>query len=181
MNEIHRRNKTCIILSNSSQRSSFTHDRFCNLGFNKDTICNIVTSGESTYKYLKESKKYKNKKVFLFSWKDYDIDTFILSLNELDITITDSIDDADFLLFHGSQRMSNGNTISLYDNGMICDQVHSILKRAKERDLPAICANLDLDAINPEGRAIMMPGRAITSTTIIIIIIIIIRSFKECL
>jgi len=118
--------------------------------------------------------------VFLFSWENYEIDTFIISLNELDITITNSIDDADFLLFHGSQRMSNGNQISLYENGIICDQVDLILKRAKERDLPAICANQDLEAINPEGRAIMMPGYT-TIIIIIVIIIIIIRSFKECL
>jgi len=79
-------------------------------------------------------------------------------LNDLKISITDNIDDADFCLFHGSQKMSNGKDISLYDNGKICDEVKGILERAKERDLIAICANRDNEAINPDGKIIYMPG-----------------------
>jgi ribonucleotide monophosphatase NagD (HAD superfamily) len=59
LNEIKRKkNKTCIIVSNSSQRSKFTLNRFYNLGFHEDVVCDAITSGESTYKYLKESNKY---------------------------------------------------------------------------------------------------------------------------
>jgi len=153
LNELKDRGKINIILSNTSKRAAYVHKLLDSLGFPK--VEAILTSGELAYDYIK--KNFNGKKCCWFTWDNYQSDDFFADLNVRFVRP----EDADFLLFHGSQRLvyssQESMEIDLFKTGKIDGHLLSILSIAKDRNIPAICANMDLMAIQATGQA-HMPG-----------------------
>lgn len=151
-------NKTTIILSNSSQRSKIVSSKLSQMGFG--SFSHIQTSGDSAHRFFSMIGKRVN--ICTTTWNDVNIRNAFF--NDLNLEIT-CIEKADYLFFHGTESIStsmNGEitlmaTNSLYERGEIDDRVQQILKTAIERNITAVCANLDLMARTPTGLA-YMPG-----------------------
>ena len=149
--ELMRRKKKVIITSNTSQRAAVGKQRFEGLGF--PPVHDFITSGEFCWFHLK--KNYRGKKAIIFSWssmiggEEY--------LKGTDIEVTEDVEEADVLIFHGSETMCS-RKISLRETGRLEPEVVHVLKRASERGLTAVCANQDRKAMWTSGEH-WMPGR----------------------
>ena len=148
--ELLRRKKKVVITSNTSQRASVAMQRFKKLGF--PPVHDFITSGEFCWFHLK--KNYRGKKAIIFSWKGpLGGEAY---LEGTDIELTDDVEEADVLIFHGSETL-NSKEISLRETGKLDPEVVHVLKRAKERGLTAVCANQDRKAMWTSGEH-YMPG-----------------------
>lgn len=152
--------KKLVILSNTSSPSDWTLRRLGRIGFNRDDFIGAVTSGEEAGKYIQ--KNLPKKKAVLFFWdsKKDALQEFLKLCS--DITICDSLDEADFLMLYGCEIVKlDGEVISLkqfHELGEfpIIDQ---ILTKAGTRNLPMICANPDYVTILKDGSTLHMPGK----------------------
>lgn len=150
--ELLRRKKKVVITSNTSQRSSVAMQRFKNLGF--PPVHDFITSGEFCWFHLKKVYGGRGKKAIIFSWKGpLGGEAF---LEGTDIEITDNVEEADVLIFHGSETL-NSREISLRETGNLDPEVEHVLSVASKRQLTAVCANQDRKAMWTSGEH-YMPG-----------------------
>lgn len=156
LEELNKLGKKYIILSNTSSRFKATEKRYNKLGL-PTGYSGFLTSGEATWHYL--NAFYKNKKCVWLTWNSHPYDDYLSSLG---ITVSD-VESADFIFFHGSQCMVTSSTpnfsipLTFHSTGIMDEQLLTVLKRAKERNLPAVCANVDLTAVT-NGQSYFMPG-----------------------
>jgi HAD superfamily hydrolase (TIGR01459 family) len=156
--------KTVVIISNTSSREKEATDKLQKLGIPQYLFDGgITTSGESAHNWIICEENAK--KCCWFAWENYQSNSF---LRDLDVAVT-SVDDADFLLFQGTQRIVTGRNdmtaatpISLFETGHIDDSVKKLLSIAASRNLPAVCANIDFTAVTAAGTA-YMPGMLMTA------------------
>ncbi len=129
--ELKRRKKQIIILSNSGKRAEENKKRLKKLGITPDLYDVILTSGEMTWQGLKNQDhgvfQKLGKKMFLISRGG---DTSIVE--DLDIELVDSPDEADFLLISGSDAPEK--TLEDYE---------PLLRKGVRKQIPALCANPD--------------------------------------
>ena len=155
---LQKQGKQLIVLSNSSQRSSTALRRIKRMGF--ANLEQILTSGEATWHYLAEH--FKGKSCCFVTWNSFQKDNY---LSELDISLA-SIEKADFLFLHGSQTIvtsddgkdSSRSDLQFIQDGRMDEHLLHILHVAIERDIPVVCANLDLTAKLADGSTGYMPG-----------------------
>lgn len=130
------RKKQIIVISNSGKRADTNRERFKELGFPDKLFDHIVTSGEATWQNLQDPENSVfqglGKKCFLLSRGD---DMSVIE--GTDISLTDDINQADFVLLTGSDA----------PNRTLADYYDPILKQASRRRLRLICANPDLKGI----------------------------------
>lgn len=180
--------KKLAILSNTSSPSHVALNRLKKYGgLSGDMFAGgLVSSGEECAKFIRENycnneDGSKAKKALWFTWKESESQNPMQFLSYCEsgdaagdgnfsdgrgvIDIAESVEEADFILLHGSEvwrrcRETNDNCIQdlhfLYEEDYtIIDQV---LERSSELGLPMVCANPDYTVGLPGGVVGNMPG-----------------------
>ncbi|WP_426126490.1 TIGR01459 family HAD-type hydrolase [Pararhizobium sp. PWRC1-1] len=133
--------KTIIILSNSGKRSAENDRRLAALGFDPQSWDWFLTSGEVAWRILQaESRQLSSgiaRKCLLIS-RDGDTSP----LDGLDLTRTESGEDADFILLAASE--GDVHPLSFYE---------ALLAPAAARGVPCLCTNPDKIMLTKEGTA----------------------------
>lgn len=175
--------KKLIILSNTSSPSSYALERLPNLGYDPKWFeSGAVTSGDGASSYIRQTYgKSGKKKALVFTFAGSRVMRFLDQCGGSDVVeIARSIDEADFILTHGSEVVLNGpgsiisssaTTDSVeYDltsvaqslgfrRGEDYTKIDSILKPSVEKGLPMICGNPDMIVISSDGTVEHMPGK----------------------
>ena len=174
--KLYKAGKKLIILSNTSAPSTAALQRLPKFGFNPHHITSgVVTSGEEAAKYVLE--RYGSgstaKKALFFTWDASDAqnprltalpDQFLEKCGTISLART--VEDADFLLLHGSEVVWYGGgtnlapvSLSPFITTGSLDSVDPLLEECASRDLPMVCANPDMIVRTPEGGEAHMPGK----------------------
>ncbi|KAK3285144.1 hypothetical protein CYMTET_7235, partial [Cymbomonas tetramitiformis] len=125
-----------IILSNSPQAEENTLARLVRLGFDRTHFIGAVTAGGLACPHLQAGRF--GKRCMLFTWEDQRGETYLL---ENGLEATRCLEDADFILAHGTQRILGGQhgqdelLPELYDTGNTC-QVDGLLREASRLGKP---------------------------------------------
>lgn len=136
LDKLRKMGKEVRFLSNSPRRSIISQQRLEKLGLNID-LDEIVTSGEY-FAHLISKDRFNKEKFFLIGDDKSVLDGF-------DLTITDSIDNADYIL------------ISLCSSNPDFKKWKEIMKIAVDRGIPAICTNPDIEVFHGPSK-IYTPG-----------------------
>jgi HAD superfamily hydrolase (TIGR01459 family) len=145
LQELKRRHKHIIILSNSGKRAQPNIDRLSTMGITPDMYDVLLTSGEMAWQgmHTQDEGFFKNlgKKVYVISrGGDRSI------VDGLDLEIVDDVTQADFMVISGAD--SPEKTLEDYE---------PVLKAAVRKQLKVLCANPD--SLGVMGRdSIMGPG-----------------------
>ena len=137
--------KTVCLLSNAPRRSHIVVDFLAKMGIGSDLYSFILTSGEAVYLDLQHNQQngfinFKQKYCYAGPLKDRNL-LDGLAYQETDVSL------ANFILNTG------------FDNDdSILDEKIPLLNKAKEQDLPMICANPDLIVVKQNGQKIICAG-----------------------
>ncbi|XP_010523324.1 PREDICTED: uncharacterized protein LOC104801693 [Tarenaya hassleriana] len=143
-----------VVISNSSRRASFTMEKLRNLGFDPSLFTGAITSGELTYQYLQRRDDpwfaALGRRCVHMTWKDRGA----ISLDGLDLEVVENVEEADFVLVHGTEAMGlPSGTVS----PMPLEELEKILEKTAARGIPMIVANPDY--VTVEARVFhIMPG-----------------------
>lgn len=157
--------KKLIILSNSSSPSESTVAKLPKMGFKAEDFLDAVTSGEEAAKHIRQN--YSGKKGFFIMWNSSRKPSPMAFIEKCgDITVTDDIEEAEFLVFHGTDVVrgpgkdgeAKETEIDFQWTGDF-SKIDPILKRAAERKIVGIGANPDFVAVQPDGKHANMPGK----------------------
>jgi HAD superfamily hydrolase (TIGR01459 family) len=137
--ELARRNKRVVLLSNSGRRRSFNEAFLKTLGFNTGAFAEIVTSGEATWRALRERAVEPfdglGRRCLLFTRADD-----FGPVEGLDLELVDDPAAADFIYLTWLDPLTH--SLELFD---------AAIEAARERDLPMVCANPDRVAPSESG------------------------------
>lgn len=130
MDQLRARKKTIILLSNALTSAAEEKAKLKKMGLGSEYYDEIMTSGEYMRRglSLKEAKPFDKlgKNAFLFEQKkDFSL------LDDIDVNIVDTVQDADFSLLTGLEKVTDMKTID------------TTLRETVRRRLPCICANPD--------------------------------------
>jgi HAD superfamily hydrolase (TIGR01450 family) len=166
--ELSRRGKKIIILSNTSALSSSALQRLPSLGFDPSFFVGAVTSGEEAAAYIR--KKCSDKCGLLFTWRttpqSYSVDKFLARCGNL--RVTDQVEHADFVLLHGLEVLrgpgSDGHapetSLGTYkQTGDTSSIIEPLLRECLRRKLPLLCVNPDYIYVRADGTEAHMPGK----------------------
>ena len=153
--------KGVVVCSNSSQRKELALSRWVNMGFPGDV--GFLTSGEVSFQHLKKMLKQqgeKKQKVLVFSWHDPALTAnWLEGLDVEQLATSDAVETADLLLFHGPDAVGSDRVpLGLGDEGAINEAGMLVLERAARAGIKAVCANIDLKAVDAHGNIRWMPG-----------------------
>jgi ribonucleotide monophosphatase NagD (HAD superfamily) len=170
---LHKQGKKLIILSNTSAPSSAALAKLSKLGLSADLFCGAITSGEEASKYIRAvyGSDAAPRRALLFTWDPFtDPRNPRLTVTPEDflhecgsVEVASSIEDADFVLFHGSEIWYRGNSpklampLDFIDSGDL-DTVRPILQDCIARSLDMVCANPDNVVVKPDASLAHMPG-----------------------
>jgi HAD superfamily hydrolase (TIGR01450 family) len=173
--ELHKAGKALIILSNTSAPSSKALEKLPRLGFDASHFVGAVTSGEEASRYIRQTygasnNNNKPSKAIFFTWDSSDLNNPRLTalpehfLEVCDgVEVASSVDEADFVLFHGSEvwcrSKDHQESLGSFITEGHFEVVDSILDQCIDRKLPAVCANPDFVVQTPSGGTAYMPGR----------------------
>jgi HAD superfamily hydrolase (TIGR01459 family) len=137
--------KRVVLLSNSGKRTSVNRARLREIGFTEELFDDVVTSGEATWRALADRSDpfFRELGRRCILWSRYGDRSLV---EELDIELVPDADEADFLLLGGIE-----DTARLED-------FQGALERAAARDLPMVCANPDIVAVQANGIFGVAPG-----------------------
>ena len=166
-----RKNKKLIILSNTSAPSDKAMLKLPKLGFDQNLFVGAVTSGEEASKYIRQEYG-PNSKALMFTWDASDASNPRLTATPqafLDhcggLQVASTVDEADFLLLHGSEVWFRGRDLespslgSFLQDGETHEVIDPLLQPCLERNLPLVCANPDVIVQTPTGGTNYMPGK----------------------
>ncbi len=133
LNSMINSDKRVIFLSNTPRPGSIMTNKFINWGVNMDKAV-IYTSGDAVREQLVNwnddvFKKIGKKCYHLGGDRNQDI------LRDINIDLTSNVEEADFILL--SAFLEEDEDLTTHDE---------VLKKAVDRDIPAICANPDVTA-----------------------------------
>jgi HAD superfamily hydrolase (TIGR01459 family) len=137
--------KTVCLLSNAPRRSHVVVDFLAKMGISSDLYNFILTSGEAVYLDLQQNQQhnfvnFKQKYCYAGPLKDRDL-LDGLNYQEVDVSL------ADFILNTGFDN----------DNSTLEEKI-PLLNKAKQQNLPMICANPDLMVVKQTGQKIICAG-----------------------
>lgn len=143
-----------VVISNSSRRVCITIEKLKSLGFDPSVFYGAITSGELTHQYLlrRDDPFFATlgPSCIHMTWSDRGA----ISLEGLGLQVVSSVDDADFILAHGTEALGQSSGESL---PMDLDNLEKILGMAVKRKIPMVVANPDY--VTVEARALrVMPG-----------------------
>jgi HAD superfamily hydrolase (TIGR01459 family) len=145
LNELKRRNKRLVVLSNSGRRAALNRRRLAEIGLNVAMFDAVVTSGEAAWNLLKHRTqpgfRDLGRRCVLFTiGGDRGV------LDDLGIEVVERAEEADFLFNTGLEIPPR-----------TLDDYRAVLERAVERRLPMVCSNPDRIAPS-QGKLITAPG-----------------------
>ena len=141
VNMLRESGKKVVVTSNSSQRVNVAKRRWLELGF--PPVSDFITSGEFAWHYL--NMNYRGKKAIIFGWRSQLGVEEYLKGTDIEILSPQRVDEADVLIFQGSETMGYQD-ISLKYTGQLDDEVVDVMTRAAEKGLLGVCANQDKKA-----------------------------------
>lgn len=177
--------KKMAILSNTSSPSHVAKKRLVKYGLREELFAGgLVSSGEECAKHIRQhysGSGDNSKKALWFTWKESEKQNPMQFLNYCEggsgamIDIATSVDEADFILLHGSEvwrtcrDIDSSSSSSGDEDNAIVDlkflyeedytKVDELLREAANKGLPMICANPDLIVGLPNGVVGNMPGK----------------------
>lgn len=163
--------KKLIILSNTSSPSEVALSKLRALNFDRNDFQGAVTSGEEASRFIHSEygSAIDPKKALWFTWDQSETSLEFLKKCG-NIEATHNVDEADFVIAHGSSVLRNSiekdsdalDTIvplgSFFDDGSFTE-IDPILQKCKERNLPMVCANPDFIVKMADGKIAHMPGK----------------------
>ncbi|CAA0821238.1 Haloacid dehalogenase-like hydrolase (HAD) superfamily protein [Striga hermonthica] len=143
-----------VVISNSSRRASTTIEKLSSLGFNPSLFLGAITSGELTHQYLlrRDDPWFAGigSSCIHMTWNDRGA----ISLEGLGLQVVDNVEEADFVLAHGTEALglSSGHALP-----KTLDELNEILGQCAAKKIPMVVANPDF--VTVEARALrVMPG-----------------------
>jgi HAD superfamily hydrolase (TIGR01459 family) len=137
--------KRVVLLSNSGKRTRVNCTRLRAIGFTEELYDDVVTSGEATWRALAAwaDPFFRELGRRCILWSRYGNRSLV---EKLELETVERAEDADFLLLGGTL-----DTARLED-------FRDALEGAVRRDLPMVCANPDIVAVQAGGVFGMAPG-----------------------
>jgi HAD superfamily hydrolase (TIGR01459 family) len=134
-----------VLLSNSGKRTRVNRARLREIGFGEELFDEVVTSGEATWRALADRTDpfFRGLGSRCILWSRSGDRSLV---EELDLEVVSRADDADFLLLGGIEDMAR------------LEDFWDVLECASARDLPMVCANPDIVAVQANGIFGMAPG-----------------------
>lgn len=143
-----------VIISNSSRRASTTIEKLKSLGFDTSLFFGAITSGELTHQYLQRRDDSwfatLGRSCIHMTWSDRGA----ISLEGLGLQVVESIEDANFILAHGTEALGlpSGDA-----RPMKLEDLEHVLELCAEYKIPMVVANPDY--VTVEARDLCaMPG-----------------------
>lgn len=163
--------KKLIILSNTSSPSEVALSKLPNMDFDISDFQGAVTSGEEASQFIRSTygSGEDTKKALWFTWDQSESPLRFLEKCG-NIEATNNIDEADFIIAHGSSIVRNSvekgsdglDSIvplgSFFNDGTYTE-IDPLLEKCKERNLPMVCANPDFVVKMANGNIGHMPGK----------------------
>ena len=145
LDELKRRDKTIVLLTNSGRRTDYNRVRMGRMGFNLSNIDGIVTSGEAGWLALKlrDEPPYDQlgRACYLLT-RGGDLGV----VEGLDVDLVDEVTDAEFIFLTGVDSPP-----------LTLDDYKSVMDAARAKELPVICSNPDRVAVSSRG-LVTAPG-----------------------
>lgn len=143
-----------VIISNSSRRSSVTMKKLKSLGFDTSCFLATITSGELTHQHLQKRDDpwfaALGRKCIHITWDDRGA----ISLEGLGLQVVNNVDDAEFILAHGTEALGSPSGVPLPKS---LEELEQVLMLGIEKRLPMVVANPDY--VTVEARDLrVMPG-----------------------
>ncbi|PHT32932.1 hypothetical protein CQW23_29269 [Capsicum baccatum] len=143
-----------VIISNSSRRASITMEKMRSLGFGPSLFVGAITSGTLTHQYLQRRDDAwfasLGRSCIHMTWSDRGA----ISLESLGLQVVENVDEADFILAHGTEALGLSSGAALPMN---LDELEKILHQCAAKKIPMVVANPDFATV--EARALrVMPG-----------------------
>jgi len=143
-----------VIISNSSRRSSVTMEKLKSLGFDTSCFLATITSGELTHQHLQKRNDpwfaALGRKCIHITWGDRGA----ISLEGLGLQVVNNVDDAEFILAHGTEALGSPSGDPLPKS---LEELEQVLMLGLEKQLPMVVANPDY--VTVEARDLrVMPG-----------------------
>lgn len=134
-----------VILSNSARRVHVGMAKMDAMGIPRDLYDRLITSGELAWQALHaRSDPFHaalGRRCLLVTWGD---DRGLMG-GGVDLEAVHDVAAADFILMAGTNR----ETLEHYE---------PLLRAARARNLPMVCANPDFVSVTPEGELVICPG-----------------------
>jgi HAD superfamily hydrolase (TIGR01459 family) len=164
--ELHTMGKKLIILSNTSGPAASALAKLPKYGFDPKHFIGAVTSGEECSRYILEhyGTGEQAKKVLWFTWDGVRSNVpqptdFLKKCGNVEVA--DSVDEADFVLAHGSHVWQTRNAQVVLENFLdtgSLETIDPILEQCLTKKLPMMCANPDFVVRMPDESMAYMPG-----------------------
>lgn len=143
-----------VIISNSSRRSSVTTEKLRSLGFDTSCFLATITSGELTHQHLQKRNDpwfaALGRKCIHITWGNRGA----ISLEGLGLQVVNNVNDAEFILAHGTEALGSPSGDPLPKS---LEELEQILMLGLEKRLPMVVANPDY--VTVEARDLrVMPG-----------------------
>uniref|UniRef100_A0A2P2MXX3 HAD family hydrolase n=1 Tax=Rhizophora mucronata TaxID=61149 RepID=A0A2P2MXX3_RHIMU len=143
-----------VIISNSSRRASTTVEKMKSLGFDPSLFVGAITSGEITHQYLQRRDNdwfaALGRSCIHMTWNDRGA----ISLEGLGLRVVDNVEDAEFILAHGTEALGQPSGIV---SPKTLEQLEEVLEHCAAKRIPMVVANPDF--VTVEARALrVMPG-----------------------
>jgi HAD superfamily hydrolase (TIGR01459 family) len=137
--------KRVVLLSNSGKRTWVNRARLKEIGFENHLFDAVVTSGEATWRALADRTDpfFRDLGRRCILWSRYGDRSLV---EQLDLELVERTADADFLLLGGIEDAAR------------LDDFLEALESAAGRDLPMVCANPDIVAVQANGAFGTAPG-----------------------
>lgn len=143
-----------VVISNSSRRASVTTEKMRSMGFDPSLFLGAITSGELTHQFLERRDDpwfaSLGRSCIHMTWNDRGA----ISLDGLGLKVVDSIEEAEFILAHGTEALGtpSGSAVSKQ-----LEDLEKILEQCAARKIPMVVANPDY--VTVEARDLrVMPG-----------------------
>ncbi len=135
--------KPVVLLSNAPRPAAQVEEKMEKMGVSKDWYQAIITSGEAARVYLQDaSQKSWGKKYFFVGLPDDEA-----MMENMPFARTQNINEADWVLCAG------------YDYfGQAPEEQDALLAAAKEKNLPMLCINPDIEVVRQTGEKILCAG-----------------------
>lgn len=164
MEHLAKENKKLIVLSNTSQPASAALKKLPNYGFNTNHLVGAVTSGEEASHFIRQEFGDKPRRAMWLTWKEQSPgSTQFLEQCGSNISLANNVEEADFIIAHGSEawRKGDGSVYLLNDfmKNASFDAIDPLLEQCAKRDLPMVCANPDYIVHLAGGDIAHMPGK----------------------
>lgn len=134
--------KTILFLSNAPRRAEKAENVLYNLGVAKEDFDYILTSGEATFDFLKNTDQFQKAYTYIGPEKDRDL------LAGLDYEEVEHAKDAGFALVTGYEGVHS-----------VSEEKREILDDALKHGLTLICANPDMEVVKLDGKRWLCAGQ----------------------